>query len=96
MLTEKRIFLETFYDFIHSLEDNDCYGKCYFKLLNGVEYLGWILEINEETFTYLDSGPLAHDEPYIFEIINIDVHSFGYRDANLKAWVDYMNPIPDR
>ncbi|MDH5366794.1 MAG: hypothetical protein OEW67_07395 [Cyclobacteriaceae bacterium] len=88
MLVRNRIFLENFDKFLDSFNNED-YGKCYFKLLSGEERQGWISEINKETFIFLDSGPLARDELYVFEIKNIDITSFAYWDANTHKWINY-------
>ncbi len=63
-----------------------------FKLLDGRQCQGWIIGLNEGTFEYLDSGPLAKDEPYLFEIANIDVDTFAYWDDEIKKWTEYFEP----
>lgn len=88
---EKKEFLKTFDDFLDSV-DNGC--KCYFKLVSGQECQGWISDINEETFEYLDSGPLSRDEPYTFAIADIDVKTFAYWDEEIKTWTEYF--VPDK
>ena len=89
----KRMFLESFDRFIEDLmEESSGYGKCYFKLVNGQECQGWITEIFEKTFIYLDSGPMSRTEPCIFEIEDIDNNSFSYWDDEIKKWIDYFEP----
>lgn len=89
MNADKKIFLQTFNDFLDSFPNNN-YGKCYFELLSGEQYQGWISEIYEDSFKYLDSGPLSRKEPYIFEISNINVDTFAYWDEEIKKWTEYF------
>lgn len=84
----KSQFLEAFSDF---LEDCKC-NKCYFKLTNDQECQGWISDINEDFFVFLDSGPLARDEPYVFQIKDIDTDTFAYWDGEAKKWIEYVGP----
>lgn len=93
MSSGKRKFLQTFDDFLDSFQNSN-YGKCYFKFVNGKECQGWITEINDDTFVYLDSGPLASEEPYIFEIDEIDINTFAYWDDEVKKWTEYF--VPDK
>lgn len=93
MNSEKQKFLKSFYNFLSSFTTLD-YGKCYFRLVSGQECQGWIIEINEFTFVYMDSGPLSKDEPYIFDISDIDVESFTYWDDEIKKWTEYF--VPDK
>ena len=76
-------------EFLLKFCDNEVAWKHYFKLLNGQVYQGWITNILEETFEYLDSGPLSQDEPYFLKIDEIDTSSFAYYDSLNKKWVDY-------
>ena len=93
MVSNKKTFLDSFDEFVGSFETGE-YGKCYFKLINGQELQGWISEIGESTFVYLDSGPLSRDEPYIFNIEDIDVGTFAYWDDDIKQWTEYF--VPDK
>ena len=88
MCSNKRKFLEAFIHYLDSFPKRN-YGKCYFKLLNGNKCQGWILEIKEETFVFVDSGPLSREAPYYFEICNIDMNSFFYWDDEMKKWTNY-------
>jgi hypothetical protein len=88
---DKRKFLETFDQFLDSFEDGR-YGRCYFKLIGGQECQGWISEINEQSFVYYDSGSLSRDEPYIFQVADIDIDSFAYWDDEINRWTEYFVP----
>lgn len=93
MHTDKRLFLIELENFLESL--NDSYpGKCYFRMLDGQQCQGWIYNVGETTFEYLDSGPFAAGEPYVFAIADIDKNSFSYWDEAAKGWVDYR--VPDK
>jgi|GEM_PF-6826487 hypothetical protein len=91
MIINRKEFLETFDNFLTSF-DNKEYGKVSFKLQNGKQYQGWISSIDETTFTYLDSGPLAKAEPHIINIDDIDISSFAYWDDEIKKWTKYLSP----
>jgi len=77
----KREFLEKFIEIEQF--------KCSFRLTNGTELCGSILEILEDTFEYFESGPLAEDLPYFLSIEEIDITSFSYYDESQKKWIDY-------
>lgn len=83
-LEDKRLFLLRL---DKTLEQQ--YGKCYFKLSNGVEYQGWISDIEDTTFRFYDSGPMAREEHYVLNIEDIDTASFAYWDDEKKKWVDF-------
>jgi hypothetical protein len=89
MDSDKRKFLIRFYDFLDSFEE-DAYGICYFKLLDGQECQGWIKAINDLTFEFHDSGPFASEKSYVFEIENIDTNTFAYWDEASKKWTEYL------
>jgi hypothetical protein len=84
-MDDKRKFLLEFDEFLHA----ELHGKCYFKLTTGQQCQGWISEIYDETFEYLDSGPLAREEHYFFIIQDIDLGSFAYWDNGKQKWLDY-------
>ncbi len=87
MPTGKKDFLITFNDFIDG-------GKCYFMLLNGQVFQGWISDIKENTFEYIDSGPMADEETVLVEIERIDLDSFAYWDDEVNQWTTYF--VPDK
>lgn len=79
---DKQKFLEQF----NELD----YGKCAFKLLDGSYCEGWIMDIGTVQFEFGDSSPWAREEPYLFDIEQIDTNSFAYYDEEQKQWVDYL------
>lgn len=81
-LEDKRRFLLRFDKLLEQQ-----YGKCYFKLSNGVEYQGWISDITDTTFRFYDSGPMAREEHYVLNIADMDTTSFAYWDDEKKQWV---------
>ncbi len=86
MEVDKRKFL---IDFIGFLKRGNHDHKCAFALVNKTNLQGWISDIEEDRFEYLDSGPEARDEPYWFKIEEIDIQSFSYWDNKIRSWVEY-------
>jgi hypothetical protein len=84
-MDKRRKFLLDFYEF---LGDNN-HGMVYFKLVSGQECQGYISDIYDETFEYHDSGPWAREDPYFFNIADINAKSFAYWDEVKKQWLEY-------
>ncbi len=91
MTKDKGAFLQTFQDFLDSFQV-DGYGKCFFKLENGIACQGWLAEIDDSTFTFHDSGPLSSDEPHNLETADIDINTFAYWDDEINQWTEYFGP----
>ena len=80
-MENKRKFLEDFF--------NVADGRCYFKLIDGTVCEGYIIEVNQDTIDFRDSGPWASDEAVMLSVDHIDTSSFAYYDANRKCLVDF-------
>lgn len=62
--------------------------KHYFKLTNGQEYQGWIMDILDEKLSFADSGPLASEAEIEIEIAMVDLATLSYWDETQNLWVD--------
>ncbi|BAY96237.1 hypothetical protein NIES37_01660 [Tolypothrix tenuis PCC 7101] len=62
--------------------------KHYFKITNGQEYQGWIMDILDDKLSFADSGPLASAVEIEIQIPMVDLATLSYWDENQKLWVD--------
>ncbi len=93
MHSPKRILLESFDLFLENFQ-NDNYGKCYFTLVNGSEFQGWILEIREEEILCVESGIFSENEFRTLLIEEIDTQTLTYWDDEISQWITYY--VPDK
>ena len=91
---DKIAYITEFYDFISDEFplDGIAFGKCYFKLENGDEYMGWIFEIIENNLVFALSGPLAPKDPVSVNINEINLNTLAYWDGEISAWTSYFGP----
>ncbi|BAY93807.1 hypothetical protein NIES3275_58490 [Microchaete diplosiphon NIES-3275] len=86
MIDEKRNLMKTAKVILEEFRE---FGtKHYFKLNNGQEYQGWIMDIFDDKFSFADSGPLASEAEIEITIAMVDLATLSYWDETQKLWVN--------
>jgi len=88
MKIDKKQLLTNFLFFLESFE-TEGYGKCAFELLDGTNYQGWIMDIQDTTITWLDSGPLSEMDPLLVDLEKINENTLYYFDVVSYKWLKF-------